>query len=227
MQLIDTNREDFQAHFNLSRHLREIEIPSLTELALETLEIEPIREVSVSNLPPSERDRALWVLLESGNLNQTGYDSPKLQALLLLAQSYYAHKLRSQAFQVPDFPERLFSQIPEERIHSSFEWIGFVPVFRDGQLGPLCVAAEGTKSEVRFSLPELFRMLFLLDSEGFYLVHNHPACELRPSSEDMVLTQEVLRASKLLRLRFLGHAVVSSKGSFWVAQVPLHKRSKR
>jgi len=54
----------------------------------------------------------------------------------------------------------------------------------------------------------LFRRILLNNAVSFFIVHNHPSGEVKPSKQDIELTQNVKQASKLLNLKLLDHIIV-------------------
>ena len=48
------------------------------------------------------------------------------------------------------------------------------------------------------------------------LIHNHPSGNLKPSPQDIKLTQDLIEASKVMQLSFLDHIILScNKNSFF------------
>ena len=45
---------------------------------------------------------------------------------------------------------------------------------------------------------------------GLMLCHNHPSCSLKPSQQDIDLTDRIKQAGKLLDIRLLDHIIVTS-----------------
>lgn len=46
------------------------------------------------------------------------------------------------------------------------------------------------------------------------LIHNHPTGNLKPSVEDMKITNQIKEASSLLNIRLLDHMIVTNSGFF-------------
>lgn len=97
------------------------------------------------------------------------------------------------------------------------EWIGFVPRYRGDQpLGELCLVERGVRTHVNFDPVELFARILALRPSGFYLFHNHPSGDLRPSSADYELTERVTQVAQKLGIRLLGHGIVSGDSAQWI-----------
>ncbi len=107
------------------------------------------------------------------------------------------------------------------KIHLSWrnepqEWLGFVCLYRSGDLSELCIVERGTRTHVNVDPAELFARLLALRPRAFFLFHNHPSNDLTPSDPDMDLTRRVRQMARLLGIELLGHAIVSPCGENWI-----------
>jgi DNA repair protein RadC len=59
---------------------------------------------------------------------------------------------------------------------------------------------------------EIFRPALEYAAAAVILVHNHPSGNLEPSNEDLVITQQLIDAGKLLGIDLIDHVIVSSQG---------------
>jgi hypothetical protein len=59
-----------------------------------------------------------------------------------------------------------------------------------------------------------FRGALEVGAASIFLVHNHPSRSLKPTHEDLELTDAVARAGSLLRIPLSDHVIVSEKGSY-------------
>ena len=64
---------------------------------------------------------------------------------------------------------------------------------------------EGAFLDVKY----LFRKAVRLDARGMVLIHNHPNGTLRPSREDIMLTEFVERSLSVLDISFVGHFIAA------------------
>lgn len=116
------------------------------------------------------------------------------------------HLLASHALELIDAPWKCEPK----------EWLGFVPVFRNGQPGPLCIVERGARTHVNTEPAELFARVLSLRPIAFFLFHNHPSGDLDPSPQDFDLTERVHRLAKQLGVPLLGHGIVSPRGERWI-----------
>lgn len=69
---------------------------------------------------------------------------------------------------------------------------------------------DGTYVDVRFVLREAL----LAKATQMAIVHNHPSGNIRPSREDMQMTQRVAQASQVMQVRLIDHVIVAD-GSYY------------
>lgn len=103
----------------------------------------------------------------------------------------------------------------EKRVESQ-EWLGFVPCYRTGEVGQLCLVERGVRTHVNIEPIELFARVLALRPHGFILIHNHPSGDLTPSLPDQEITERVAELSRPFGIRMLGHWIVSSRGEYWI-----------
>jgi DNA repair protein RadC len=151
-------------------------------------------------------------------LGQAG--QARLLAALELGRRYALHRERRQR-SVPaaprdDLPERALARIPWEWRADAREWLGFVPVRADGSPGSFCWVEKGVRTHVNTDPAALFASILALRPAGFFLFHNHPSGDLRPSEPDRELTRRVCRLAGQLGVPCLGHALVTSRDRHWI-----------
>jgi DNA repair protein RadC len=90
--------------------------------------------------------------------------------------------------------------------------LGFIPYHRDRTLGELCLVEHGARTHVNADATELFARVLALRPKGFFLAHNHPSGDLRPSPSDLELTDQVECLARQLGTPLLGHWIVAPTG---------------
>ncbi len=62
----------------------------------------------------------------------------------------------------------------------------------------------------------IIKYVILQEASSFIVCHNHPSGNLKPSPQDIKLTQDLIEASKVMQLSFLDHIILScNKNSFF------------
>ena len=110
-------------------------------------------------------------------------------------------------------PEQAFRYIRflESRDVEEFWTIALSP---KGKL--LCVKMlfRGSRDQCHVDLRELLKTLVVSNATRFIVAHNHPSGDASPSEEDLRLTREITKASKLLGFDFDDHIIVARK-EYW------------
>ena len=71
---------------------------------------------------------------------------------------------------------------------------------------------KGTFDGFSIDVKQIVQELILAKAKSFYLIHNHPDEESRPSEEDILTTKVIEKASKSLSVKLLNHIVIFKGG---------------
>jgi len=71
--------------------------------------------------------------------------------------------------------------------------------------------AKGAYNSLMVTPTDIMRPILMSSGNHFILTHNHPSCDCKPSEEDVIFTNKIKQASKLLGLSFLDHVIYSDK----------------
>jgi DNA repair protein RadC len=176
--------------------------------------------------PEIEKERAFYRSMELNpiahvqNIHGLGpAGQTKLLAAFEIGRRYtlFSQRLQNHGpVQLSKSSSRVLAKIHPPFRHESREWLGFVPLYQDGQLGELCLVEKGVRTHVNIDPAELFARILALRPLGFYLAHNHPSGNPNPSLHDIDLTQKVKKASEPLGIQMLGHWIVSGPNQYWL-----------
>lgn len=75
-----------------------------------------------------------------------------------------------------------------------------------------CLLGSGTKDSCQIHPRDIFRIAVQLQAYAVILGHTHPSGNLEASEEDITATETLIRAGHVLRIPFLGHAVLTTTG---------------
>ncbi|MGK5082857.1 JAB domain-containing protein [Bdellovibrionota bacterium FG-1] len=172
-----------------------------------------------------DEERAFFTAMEnSGASNLNGINGlgpagkAKLLAAFELGRRYANHRqlpARHAPSDLSELAQLGLTKVTADLRNDAREWLGFVCIHRNGEVGDLCLVERGVRTHVNVDPAELFARLLALRPKGFLLVHNHPAGNLFPSLQDYQLTQSVDSLAQSLGLKLLGHWIVSPRGEFW------------
>jgi DNA repair protein RadC len=76
------------------------------------------------------------------------------------------------------------------------------------------LVAQGGGSSASLEPRDVFAPLVRLRASGFVLVHNHPSGSVRPSKADMLLTNRLCAASRIVGIDLVDHVVVASDATY-------------
>jgi DNA repair protein RadC len=85
-------------------------------------------------------------------------------------------------------------------------------IMLDGQNNMIGIAtvAIGGLTGVQTGIRDIFKFAIMGRAHAFMLGHNHPSGDCTPSREDIVFTQKVMEAGKLMGIPLMDHIIVSS-----------------
>ncbi len=150
----------------------------------------------ISGLGPAQRARLL-VCFEIGKRLQS------ISAVTNIPSSLNLSVLEKRAFNKVSFSERTARE----------EWFGFIGVFKTGRVTSLQITARGGSQQVTVDKQKLFRELLLTGAPAFILLHNHPSRDLKPSPDDILLTESIRSLAAELSLQLLSHLIVSAESA--------------
>jgi DNA repair protein RadC len=89
----------------------------------------------------------------------------------------------------------------------------FVVVCLDSKNQPIgtAIVSKGGIDSAAIDMKTLFKTPVLLPASGMALCHNHPSGDPSPSSEDIMITERIMRGAELLGIRVLDHIILTDK----------------
>ena len=76
------------------------------------------------------------------------------------------------------------------------------------------VLAFGTSSRVSSSYRDIAEFAIKSDCDIFFIAHNHPHGEAKPSDSDMLFTRNALKALSTLGAVLADHIIIGAEGGF-------------
>lgn len=117
------------------------------------------------------------------------------------------HEMNKETYRVerPAQAVELFNQFAEQ---STQESLFVLPVDGRNNLIGVHKVYVGTATGTSVRISELISSVMLAQGVGFVVVHNHPSGDSQASDEDIRLTNDLVKAARLLDLEMLDHLVV-------------------
>ncbi len=72
----------------------------------------------------------------------------------------------------------------------------------------------GTLNQTLVHPREVFNWAIKINCASIVVVHNHPSGSVEPSTEDIMLTERIIEAGKILGIKVLDHIIVSNDGYY-------------
>ena len=100
-----------------------------------------------------------------------------------------------------------------------YERFNFITYFSTERLHLICVdnhykmlkskeVARGNAFQVGIHSLSILKEAIKYTAFGFFLIHNHPSGECRPSENDLLFTKKINQASKILGLKLIDHVIL-------------------
>jgi DNA repair protein RadC len=115
-------------------------------------------------------------------------------------------------FRTPDETARyLLSQtfVSEPQEHFAVAYLN-----TRNRLIALEIVSKGTLNGSVVHPREVFRSACVANAAGVIIAHNHPSGDPTPSSEDLLMTQRIKDAGKILGIELLDSIIVSPSGTY-------------
>ena len=74
--------------------------------------------------------------------------------------------------------------------------------------------SEGGITETCADVRVILQAALLTNSVAIILAHNHPSGNLKPSKQDMEITEQVKEAAQFMRIKVLDHLIISDAGYY-------------
>lgn len=108
-------------------------------------------------------------------------------------------------------PKDLYAAV-RDLVNKPFEECLMVTVNTKNRLLQRYRLAIGTVDSCRMEPKDLFSMLLKEGATRFFVVHNHPSGDPKPSPSDTALTKRILWGCNVLGLAMLDHLIVGTSG---------------
>lgn len=73
------------------------------------------------------------------------------------------------------------------------------------------LVSVGTVDKVMMHPREIFKPAILLGASSFIMIHNHPSGDVRPSKEDIKLTDTIINCGNMLDIPLIDHIIFSEE----------------
>lgn len=108
-------------------------------------------------------------------------------------------------------PEDVLNAVANELKSYDREVFAIINLKTNGQIINLNVCSVGTLNGSLVSPREIFKSSILSNAAAFIAIHNHPSGNVKPSQEDIHVTERLMECGDILDIRMLDHIVVAGE----------------
>jgi len=111
-------------------------------------------------------------------------------------------------------PKDLYPLLKEKIINFHKEYFMVASLDNRNKIISIDVVSIGTLNSSLIHPRETFEVAIRNHAAGIIICHNHPSCELKPSKDDLIVTQNLVKAGKLLGIEVADHLIITKDGLF-------------
>ena len=111
-------------------------------------------------------------------------------------------------------PKDLYPLLKEKIINFHKEYFMVASLDNRNKIISIDVVSIGTLNSSLIHSRETFEVAIRNHAAGIIICHNHPSCELKPSKDDLIVTQNLVKAGKLLGIEVADHLIITKDGLF-------------
>jgi len=111
-------------------------------------------------------------------------------------------------------PKDLFSLLKEKIINFHKEYFMVVSLDNRNKVINVDTVSIGTLNSSLIHPRETFEAAIKNHAAAIIICHNHPSGELKPSEDDLIITQNLVKAGKLLGIDVSDHLIITKEGYF-------------
>ncbi len=119
-----------------------------------------------------------------------------------------------------DSPETAARLLMSELAYAEQEHVKLVLVDTRNRVIATPTIYKGTLNTTSIRIAEIFREALRHNAAAIILAHNHPSGDPTPSPEDVILTQRIVEAGKLLNIDVLDHLILGHNR--WISMKDRH-----
>src|SRR3989339_957634 len=111
-------------------------------------------------------------------------------------------------------PKDLYPLLKERVVNFHKEYFMVVSLDNRNKVVSIDTVSIGTLNSSLIHPRETFEVAIRNHAAGIIICHNHPSGELKPSEDDLVITQNLVKAGELLGIEVADHLIITKDGLF-------------
>ena len=109
-------------------------------------------------------------------------------------------------------PKDIYALVKDELVNADREMLISIMLTTSNHLIGVEVVSIGSLNSTQTTPREVFKSAILSNANSIVLCHNHPSGVLSPSNCDYFITDEMVKAGRLLGILVVDHIIVSHAG---------------
>lgn len=105
--------------------------------------------------------------------------------------------------------EKIYQKYRIKLMSYDQEVLGIIILNRKRKILSEKIIYIGTKFGINTSIRDIFKELLMVGGHYFYLFHNHPSEDVKPSNQDIIFTRQVIMECSKLGFTMLDHVIIS------------------
>jgi DNA repair protein RadC len=139
------------------------------------------------------------------SLEVTQYQVKKFEAFLLLNKLFVEEEISNQRLNSPEKVNDYMQPILRDLAHEEFH---ILLLNTKNSLIKRIQIFKGTLNQCNVYPRELFREALLHSAASIVLVHNHPSGSTEPSREDILITDRLIEAGRMIGIYVADHIII-------------------
>ena len=111
-------------------------------------------------------------------------------------------------------PKDIFPLLKEKVINFYKEYFMVASLDNRNKIINIDTVSVGTLNSSLIHPRETFEIAIKNHAAGIIICHNHPSGELKPSEDDLIVTQDLVKAGKLLGIEVFDHLIITKDGYY-------------
>ena len=111
-------------------------------------------------------------------------------------------------------PKDIFPLLKEKIINFHKEYFMVMSLDNRNKVINVDTVSIGTLNSSLIHPRETFETAIKNHAAGIIICHNHPSGELKPSEDDIIITQNLVKAGKLLNIEVADHLIITKDGYY-------------
>ncbi len=122
--------------------------------------------------------------------------------------------LNKKKSKIINSPKDIFPLLKEKIINFHKEYFMVVSLDNRNKIISIDTVSIGTLNSNLIHPRETFEVAIKSHAAAIIICHNHPSGELKPSEDDLIITQNLVKAGKLLGIEVSDHLIITKDGYF-------------